>query len=350
MKTVMSSSVRKSRLVDGRVVPPSHFEVIAVDHCNLACPSCNHASPFVSPWFADPETVYRDLSVLAKYYRPGMVKIIGGEPLLHDRLNLVVQAVRATGLCECISLSTNATLLHLANDAIWEAIDEIQISVYPGAAANLVDNIFLAKEKALHMGKKITLFRYDTFRKTFALQGSNDQTLVDKVYAACKIANYWGCHAVRDGYFYKCPQSIYLPDLTKGKVAVERLAIVDRDDFATTLLDFVNAPVPLSSCAHCTGTVGVMEEISKIPRGQLARHIDLALEDIIDYPWLERSLVTHDNFDDCNIVLHFKMPRLLLGIPWLQKMLREKLPAPIKSKFIRVGRRPVRTLLSDNRP
>jgi hypothetical protein len=70
--------VTRSRLEGGFIVPPTHLEFIVVDHCNISCRACNHASPALEKWFADPETVHRDLSILARYYRPRLVKVIGG--------------------------------------------------------------------------------------------------------------------------------------------------------------------------------------------------------------------------------------------------------------------------------
>lgn len=33
----MAANARKSRLVNGLIVPPTHLELPVVDHCNLTC-------------------------------------------------------------------------------------------------------------------------------------------------------------------------------------------------------------------------------------------------------------------------------------------------------------------------
>lgn len=331
----------RSRLIDGMVIPPTHLELIVADHCNINCKSCNHASPVMRAWFADPETVYRDYSVLAKYYRPAFIKVLGGEPLMHRQLDAVIRAARASGISDRFVLTTNGTLLDRASDAIWDAVDEVEISAYPGVPG-LDGQIRLAQEKARALGKKVTVYRYEQFRGTFGLRGSTDRALIGRIHAACKIANLWGCHAVREGYFYKCPQSIYTAKLTGRSVAGDRLPIVDEAGFPAALLDFVNSPSPLAACAHCVGTVGRQEPHALLPRAQWHDHLDASLEQLVDHDWLERCLLTQDCNDDCKIPTRFKIPRVLARNPWLEQCVRAILPASVRLGTWRSGKAPVR--------
>ena len=109
-------------------------------------------------------------------------------------------------------------------------IDEVEISLYAGITP-ADNNIPLAMDKAQAFGKKLTVFHYDQFRATFSLNGSGDPALISDIFAACKIANVWGCHVVRDGYLHKCPQSIYTAKLTGKSAESDRLPIVDSSDF-----------------------------------------------------------------------------------------------------------------------
>lgn len=297
----------KSKLVDGFIVPPTHFEVLAVDHCNITCQYCNHASPLMPAWNANPDTVYKDYSILAKYYRPKFAKILGGEPLLHPNLDLVIQAARASGISKHFVLTTNGTLLHTAKDAIWEAIDEIEISLYPCARLSK-KNLSQAQNKAESFGKKFTIFEYEQFRATFALHGTSDKEFIKKVFSACKVANIWGCHAARDGYFYKCPQSAYISLMKNQDARKEGLPIVDSPSFQSELLEYVNSPNPLDSCAYCAGTVGKKDPACLLPRKEWEKHIEKTLEEIVDYDWLDRSLVGQDQFDDCKYVSSWILP------------------------------------------
>lgn len=331
----------KSRLVNGMIIPPTHLELIVVDHCNITCRSCNHASPAMPSWFADPDTVHRDFSILAKYYRPARVKVLGGEPLMHKDLPAVVAAARASGISDHFALTTNGVLLHKASDAVWKAIDEVEISLYPNVAG-AEKNLDLARAKARDFGKKLTIYQYEDFRGTFSLKGTDDPALIGKIYAACKIAHVWGCHVAREGHFYKCAQSIYTAMLTGRSAPTDRVPIVDSAAFQAELLGFVNSPIPLSACAHCVGSVGIQEPHELSPRAQWKAHIDKTSEELVDYDWLERSLITQDEFDDCKISTRIKPLRIFSRFPWLYRLLSPLLPASLHLESLRRGKRRVR--------
>jgi cyclic pyranopterin phosphate synthase len=231
------------------------------------------------------------------------VKVLGGEPLLHRRLADVIWAARSTGISDYFYLTTNGVLLHRMDDAVMEAIDELEISLYPGVEKP-EDIVALAKEKSLRYGKKLTVNEYDQFRLTFATRGTTDPELVRKTYRACKMANVWGCHTVRDGYFYKCPQSMYIPTMVNAIPGVEadRIRLEDADDLQARLLAFVNSPDPLKCCTYCVGTSGKLESHAMVPRDQWKMDTDRSLSEVIDSRWLERSLAEDDPTDDCKIL------------------------------------------------
>lgn len=290
----------KSELKGGFIVPPTHLELIVTDHCNLSCRDCNHASPAVPAWTADPEQVHRDLSVLAKIYRPRFIKVIGGEPLMHRELADVIRAARSTGISQRFHLITNGVLLDRMDDAVMDEIDELEVSVYPGVH-DLDAITATAREKTRAFGKRLKLSEYYDFRATFTTTGTHDDALVARIFAACKLAHVWGCHAVRDGYLHRCPQSIYIPMLVDGIAGIEhdRIALDDAEDLQHRILDFVNARTPLASCRHCVGTVGRQQPHALVPRRDWRRDADPPSESLVDPDWLERSLIKQDDFDDC---------------------------------------------------
>lgn len=288
--------------VGGFIVPPTHLELIAVDHCNISCRTCNHASPLVPAWFADPDVVRRDFAILAKSFRPAFVKVLGGEPLMHKRLADVISAARESGISTHFTLTTNGILLDRASDNIWDVIDEIEVSIFPGTP-NPDRIVEQARTKAKQVGKKVSVYYYDEFRATFSLAGSTDKGLIKNVFDACKIANYWGCHAVRDGFIYKCPQSIYIRKLVGKNTESDALKIVDDPDFPSALINYLNAKNPLSTCAHCVGTVGRHEDHALVAKSECRAHINKASEAIIDYDLLARSLIAMSSTDDCKVRL-----------------------------------------------
>jgi hypothetical protein len=289
-----------SRLHGGVIVPPSHLELIVADHCNIVCRSCNHGSPAVPRWLADPEVVRRDLAILAKVYRPRLVKLLGGEPLLHRDLAEVVRAARSTGISDRFLLTTNGLLLPAMADGVWDMVDEVEISCYPGAAPPR-KTLDLARERARRAGVKLRVVHFDHFRDTITTVGTEDRALVQQIYATCKIANVWGCHGVREGWFYKCPQSMYIPMLTGRAFDADRVRLEDAPDLQARLLAFVNSREPLGSCRYCVGSVGKRNAHVQLKRADFQADLRRPTEELVDYEWLKRSALRQDSFDDCKI-------------------------------------------------
>lgn len=80
------------------------FELHAAEHCNLRCANCCNMSPLVPRRFLEVAEVESICATLAPALHADVVKIMGGEPLLHPELPAILRALRtsrsATG-CGC---------------------------------------------------------------------------------------------------------------------------------------------------------------------------------------------------------------------------------------------------------
>jgi hypothetical protein len=54
------------------------LEYPILEHCNLTCEFCDHASPFLTPGFVDPEQCRRDLEAIAPVMRAEEFRVLGG--------------------------------------------------------------------------------------------------------------------------------------------------------------------------------------------------------------------------------------------------------------------------------
>jgi hypothetical protein len=278
------------RIINGKIEPRYGCELNVVDHCNLTCVDCNHASPAVKKRQVKPETVFRDFSILAKVFRPRVVKVLGGEPLLHPNIISVIEALRASGICEQIRLVTNGLLLPRMPGEFWNVLDELEISIYPDSK---IDENFLAfcKNKAIEYSLKLEVFYFNEFRRTFSIPGYNDVELMRRIYRSCKIAHVWGCHVVQEGYFYKCPQSIYIPQMIRlpaEQHTADGIKINDSPEFMEDLYRYLVSPEPLQSCNHCLDNVGKMRPHTMVrPKDWLSSH-DVPADQLVDYEQLRK--------------------------------------------------------------
>ena len=88
---------------DGRVAVES-VELHVVEHCNLRCAQCCNISPYLPARTMSIDDVRATCERLRTVVRPDVLKIMGGEPLLHPDVGGLLRAVRESGLSPRIRL------------------------------------------------------------------------------------------------------------------------------------------------------------------------------------------------------------------------------------------------------
>ena len=114
-----------------------YLEFHVADHCNLNCKYCTHYSPLVTePVFTDYDSFAEDLSGLKRFIRDiGVVRILGGEPLLNPELPAYIRLVRRLYPSAIITVVTNGLLLRKIDQELMECMKKemafFHISFYP---------------------------------------------------------------------------------------------------------------------------------------------------------------------------------------------------------------------------
>jgi len=255
------------RLRDGRILNRT-CEVNIVEHCNLRCRACTHLSPVLPKHVVDPEALCSDLTALARSYHANVLKILGGEPLLHPNLLEIIMAARESQVADTLEIWTNGLLLPRMERAVWEVVDSVRISLYPGRSLKqhqLDRCVDLAHENNVSIRYK----HYQAFQEAYSERGTHDPQLVRKIYATCNEAHRWRCHTVANGWFFKCPQGYMIPKgMALGPEAIYRngIQIDDSRDFRDRLLSYLTSPEPLPSCRNCLGSAGRWFEHEQVRR------------------------------------------------------------------------------------
>lgn len=289
------------QLVDGKIYNPIACEINVVYHCNLSCRACSHLSPILTKHFVAPSQVFSDFSILAKYYNSKSVKIVGGEPLLHPNLAQIIDALRRSGICKYIQVATNGQLLPKMTDLVWQKIDEIYISIYPGKELSR-EHLKKIEQKARLYNVALEYYYFDKFRESYSELGTRNSELVQRIYSTCKIAHIWRSHTIADGYFYKCPQSLFLPKIiNKERMSPYKdgIKITDSNEFAQNLLAYLKSSEPLSSCNYCLGSVGKLFTHEQKPRIAWQEQQQFSTEELIDLGYLAASEVNPQLNSSC---------------------------------------------------
>lgn len=202
--------------VAGRKPVLRYVEMHLVDHCNLNCRGCSHYSPLSPQHFADPDGAECDFARLAELFsRVEVVRLMGGEPLLHPQLGRFVVAAREHLPASDIVLVTNGLLLPAQPGPFWELLASRRVRIHVSRYPVKIDAARIRSLAAEHgVAVRIT-GRKDTFTKVpVAPRDARDPGEMRRL---CGERMY--CPFLRDGAIYPCAR------LAMSGLLAERFAI-----------------------------------------------------------------------------------------------------------------------------
>jgi organic radical activating enzyme len=190
-----------------------YIEIHVVDQCNLNCKGCGHFSPIADEWLIDPTNYVRDISQLKKLFSTiRVIRIMGGEPLLHPKVEQLLLQTRLIFSKADIRIVTNGILLNKMSDSFWETCKtnhiSFDITVYPPLRNKIkfLFELLRAKGVKLNEFKKV-----DFFYAFYNNKGNSDRELN---FQKCK-AKWNICTNLRNGRIYSCPIPTYIHHFNK---------------------------------------------------------------------------------------------------------------------------------------
>ena len=228
----------------------SYLEYHVADHCNLNCKYCTHYSPLVQePVFTDLEKFKLDLQLLKERIDDiGVIRILGGEPLLNPQLSEFITYTRRLYPKAVITVVTNGLLIDRIDHNLIETMQRelafFHISYYPPLEKKIgLIKQFLGENKIpFTISPKI-----EKFNKTQILTESADEDFFYSCFQAT-------CTCLHDGKLSPC----YAPFTTKyfnrafGKELPENEGIDLRQSADMPLEDLkCSLLYPLERCKYC---------------------------------------------------------------------------------------------------
>lgn len=187
-----------------------------VDHCNLNCSGCAHFSPIADEWYISVHDVEKMLTEL----RPVMeqwfcrIELMGGEPLLHPQLEMIMDITREIYPNFEIRLVTNGIKLLSMPQSFFVSCKknmvEICISIYPifldyNKINELLDNNGI---KHRNYGEFASSKEFVCYRLNPT--GGNDGK---ESFDSCKYAGH--CVQLRNDRIYPCFIVAYVDYINK---------------------------------------------------------------------------------------------------------------------------------------
>lgn len=203
-----------------------HLETHVVDHCNFNCKACNNFSPFVKePKYANLESFSQDIRSLSeKFSQIGRFFLLGGEPLLDaDRCCEMVRIYRKYFQDGEVRVLTNASLILSMKKDFWNCMREhnviIHISLYPPMKEK-IDQIINKIEKED--------VDYIIHREVSSFHAHWTLSKIEDAEYNNEHCGSGGCHFLRDGYIYKCPDSKMIGELS-DTIGISRDSLETKD-------------------------------------------------------------------------------------------------------------------------
>ncbi len=263
------SRPRSYPIDEGGKIATHSLEVHVTDHCNLRCAGCCVLSPLASRHFLEASVLARDLAWASAVLRPSVFKLSGGEPLLAPNIVDLARVAKASGIAPKVSMTTNALLLARAPDALFEALDAITVSIYPGVGID-ASSLAALRLRAARFGVALNEKPQEQFQSMTRPSVEADGAVVRGVFETCWLRHR--CHTLRDGVFFACsrpPGIDALADAGGSLAAGDGLSLAPRAELARDVGRYLERPEPLASCARCLGGTGALMPFRQLTRAEV---------------------------------------------------------------------------------
>jgi MoaA/NifB/PqqE/SkfB family radical SAM enzyme len=227
-----------------------------VEHCNLKCWGCDHCAPLAEPEFLTPLEFERDMERLAQLTGGiiGVIKLLGGEPLLHDEIGVFTEITRRFFPESRIEIVTNALLLAKKQDSFWDNCHKNTVSI---VATKYPLNINWEKIKSKAQEKNVEFCFYGD---SGTVQKSSSHIPFDTSGVQDTAANFMRCfHAnncreLHHGRLYTCTVAPHARHFNKSFNKNLRESAEDSIDIYNAvsikeIMEFLARPIPF--CRYC---------------------------------------------------------------------------------------------------
>lgn len=240
-------------------------------HCNLRCAHCSHLSPYARRKFPPLESFAADVTALAKVMHARYIRLVGGEPLLNPEINRFIDIAKRSGIADNIMLTTNGVLLDRMDDAFWEGVDLLSVTLYPRHRPS-EKTLKMIEERAKESDTRLYFGHKPVFRATVVTKPHPKGWVTDTIFRTCANVHLNHCHMIYEGKLYKCPLPPFLPEYL-GRMGRKEYD-PSRDGFEihgalnlyAELKEYLTSNRTIDACSWCLGYLGKVQEHRQLGR------------------------------------------------------------------------------------
>ena len=236
--------------------------------CNLSCKGCISLSDFDRRGVESLKDIQKQCETWSKILDPSVISIFGGEPLMHPRIQEVLEAIRGAWPGAIIRLITNGYLLRKHDPETWFRFRpmEMQVSVHRHDHEQMITKeikrivscrkhwratrSWSGGHKQLELSNKdlsIYKSRFKIFVMPYRIEGGEIKPFNSDPEKAHSICGSPDVPILYRNKLYKCAPLPNILDIDKGKHYTYQG--VGPDDDVGTLVNNINKPE--SVCAMC---------------------------------------------------------------------------------------------------
>ena len=232
------------------------LDVVITERCTLKCNDCSNLMQYYKkPKSTNTSDILTQLSKILSVSKVNSVRLIGGEPLLHPDLHIIIDHLNQSLIDNhnSIEIYTNATLI--PSDRLLESM---------ARAKNLT--VYISDYGSLSRNKEILLDKLKSNRIRYALESnltwqdcgtviSQTNKNLDYKYANCCVSK---TISLLNGKIYSCPFSANLHNIYKD-IEITSRDVIDLSDvdnmssLQALISSLYTSEQPLSACSFCRG-------------------------------------------------------------------------------------------------
>jgi hypothetical protein len=244
---------------NGKIITKS-IEYSVAYHCNFKCSGCSHLSPFTSKYFPTVDEFSADIYKLSKVLHAGVIRLLGGEPLLNPDINQFLKIARDSGIADHVMVTTNGSLLHKMDEQFWKSVDYVLVSYYPETW--IKENLTVLRERAKSFNTELWFHMLESFRTTIVTKPHPKDWITGIIFKTCRDVHLFHCHMVHEGKLYKCAVPPFLPEYLSKMGIYGYDPIRDSFDLYSSknvfldLTNFLISSKTMEACRFCLGYLG----------------------------------------------------------------------------------------------
>ena len=245
-----------------------NVEMDVTSRCTLNCKECSHLIPYHRK-----SGNYRDYDIGELVENVDLLlplideclrfRVIGGEPLMHKRLDVLLHKLVGETKIRHIQIATNGTIV--PREELLGAMRHPKISVFVtdyGAYAPQKDEVVRAlQEGGVHVRLSEPMPKWRSIGG-FEHRGYTEAQMA-RLFQACNLLD---CKSLHGGKLYLCPRAFHSSALgvtPRNDREYIDLRKADRASFFRQLNRLYDDPAGLTTCYYCTG--GSLASAPEVP-------------------------------------------------------------------------------------